>query len=149
MVCWTVSEHSVRSGLSPAVAKPKAADDEGRDAQIWPPTETGDPSCQGDATVSCGRACVAEETMPSLGRRGKSIAACGPVGGPSAVLDQSEGSVESYKEEPLANCGREHPGPEGWPPLSRRTRGGNGSTPLWQLDPPLPKTSQMLSTTFG
>ena len=36
MECWTVSEHSVSCGSGPAVAKPSAASDEGRDARSGP-----------------------------------------------------------------------------------------------------------------
>ncbi|XP_030286081.1 GTPase IMAP family member 4-like [Sparus aurata] len=133
-----LAQAELSSGSGPAVAKPRAAGDEGRDARPGPLTETGDPSCGGDATLSRGTACAAEETMSSLARRGLPIAACGPAGGPSAVFGESEASVERHREDLLANRGREHPGPEGWPPLSMRTRGSNGSNPLCQRDPPLP-----------
>ena len=138
MVLQTSSEHSVSSGLGPAAARPIAVGNEGRDARSCPVTVTGDPSCREGAVVNCCRACAAVETMFSLARRGLPTAVCDPAGGPSVASEISEGLVERHRGDPLANRGREHPDPEGCSPLSRRTTGGNGSTPLWQRDPPLP-----------
>lgn len=124
--------------LSPAVTRPTVAGGEDRDARFGPVTETGDPSCLGGAPVNRCRDCITMETMFFPARRGLPTVACVPAGGLSVVLKESEGLVEKHRGEPLANRVREHPGPEGCSSLSRRTRGGNGSIPLRQRDPPLP-----------